>query len=77
MTVRISSAQAVELPIGVPLTTVTETGIWIWPQGVGVGPAIVMDDKDWVRLRESVDLARASFKGMQDYVACEGNGDAL
>jgi len=59
MTVRINTVTVTKVPDGVPLARITEEGIWLWPQGYGQGPCILMDEGDWYRLRDSVEAALA------------------
>lgn len=58
MTAVVSNVQAVAVPLGTPLALVNETGdLSIWPAGVGVGPCITMELRDWEQIKQSADAA--------------------
>lgn len=78
MSIRISTAASMDLAKDAAVVRVNEGGIWIWPQGIGVGPMIVMDEADWDELVARVAAARsATALDLLNYSATEGNGDAL
>ena len=73
----INAYVSAEVPHGTPLARVNEGGVWVWPQGIGVGSVLMFDLDEWDRIAASVERARAAYVGMAGYAATEGNGDAL
>lgn len=76
MSVTTSLWHTAEVPLGTPLAKVEDNGdLTLWPQGIGVGPAITMTLRDWHMLRFSADEAiKAQRLRLQSYAATEGNG---
>lgn len=79
MSVRVGTLQTAEVPPRTPLARVDANGdVWIWPGGIGFGPAITMSLRDWVAIRNSVESA-IGVHGLTDvqrrlvgYTCCEG-----
>lgn len=58
MTIRVNITETVDVsPPGVVLAAVHEDELYLWPQGAGVGPLIVMSLPEWQRITEEVGRA--------------------
>ena len=66
---RINVTASYEVPEGTPLAKVTDDGtLWLWPMGVGIGPAMMLDEDEWVRLRNSADSALRVHKDRNEEI---------
>lgn len=59
---------------GARLAEIDHGRLWIWPAGIGNGPAISMDVADWPRISQEVRLAHMQADKLAGYAAQEGNG---
>lgn len=73
---RISTVVNVKVPDASPVSMVQDDGdIWVWPEGVGGGPALTFTADEWDYITTSVEGARAArlARLARGYDACEGH----